>query len=980
MSSATVSNSPEGSRVMKNRYKLATRFRNINIVFIVLILTITIVVCGYLLYNFADSASVDYVRFYTLDSVDIFSSHLSRELLLVEHISQLPELTEWFADEENLERKEAAFREMMSYADSLQIGGLYFGIVGSNNEYSIDSDASFNQLAPFNVLSADNPYDIWFFNAAGSYFDFTLHMDVCKVTNTRRLWINHKVMHEGRTVGVICSALQFDDIFIDLFGHYEGRNVKGFVIDHRGIIQIDSTVPEPVLESDHSGYTSQERHILTINSYDAFIYAINNYQKNPMIFYGRTEPEVIRLPDGDYRYLSIAPVPNTNWLIVTFFSPEALFDVMSILPMVSVVALAFLIFVVVNSILIRRLLFSPLNKLAVSVSTSDRDDSAIYGVDRKDEIGDLARTTQEVWRRLHDMAISLQKTAQIADAANESKSFFLANMSHEIRTPMNSIIGFSELAMDNNLPPKVEDYIENIRENSEYLLQIVNDILDISKIESGKIELENIPFSLSSIVNACRTIILPRAISKGLTMHFYAEPSVGKRLYGDPTRLRQVFINLLSNAVKFTNSGMIKMNAVVKDIGTDNVTMCFEVKDSGIGISPEQIERIFDPFMQAESGTTRKFGGSGLGLTITKNLVALMGGELKIESTPDVGSKFSFEIIFDAVDVDSDSNMSEKIVFDDLEKPEFNAEVLLCEDNLMNQQVISEHLARVGVRTVIAQNGQIGVDMVKNRIESGEKQFEMIFMDMHMPVMDGIEAAEAINELNTGIPIVAMTANIMTSEKDHYERHGMSGYVGKPFKSQELWHCLMSFLEPVSWQSNDESQYRHADNELRQKLINRFFETNNYKFDEIRKALDDEDIELAHRLVHTLKGNAGQLSKTLLQQAAEDVERNLVGGVNKTNQQQLDVLQMELNVVLNELAPMVQIMRSEKKVPDIMSPAAAHELLDQVQKLLEDQDIECLSFVNDIEAIPGSEELIGHIESFDYEPALESLVALRNSL
>jgi signal transduction histidine kinase len=206
----------------------------------------------------------------------------------------------------------------------------------------------------------------------------------------------------------------------------------------------------------------------------------------------------------------------------------------------------------------------------------------------------------------HDMALNLKNAAEKAKAANRSKSAFLANMSHEIRTPMNSIIGFSELAQDDDISLKTRDYLIKIQKNSEWLLQIINDILDISKIESGKMELESIPFDLHEAFAACRTVIMPKAIEKGLAMHFYAEPSVGKRLYGDPTRLRQVLVNLLSNAVKFTNSGMIKMLAAITNVDADRVTMYFEVKDSGIGMTPEQMGRIFDQFTQGESGTTRK--------------------------------------------------------------------------------------------------------------------------------------------------------------------------------------------------------------------------------------------------------------------------------------------------------------------------------------------------------------------------------------
>jgi len=339
-----------------------------------------------------------------------------------------------------------------------------------------------------------------------------------------------------------------------------------------------------------------------------------------------------------------------------------------------------------------------------------------------------------------------------AEIASISKSTFLANMSHEIRTPMNSIIGFSELAMDGKNPPKTKEYLDKIQTNGHWLLQIINDILDISKIESGKMELEKIPFDMHELFTSCRTLIMPKAVEKGILLYFYAEPSMGKRLLGDPTRLRQVFVNLLSNAIKFTKVGTIKLHAAITDMSDKNVTMHFEVKDSGIGMTDEQIERIFDPFMQAESGTTRKYGGTGLGLAITKNIVEMMGGTLLVESAVGVGSKFSFDLTFDTIDITDDELLNKHIVFNDIEKPVFDGEVLLCEDNAMNQQVICEHLARVGIKTVVAENGKIGVDMIRGRLLSGEKQFDLIFMDMHMPVMDGLEAAAKIMSLQQRFP------------------------------------------------------------------------------------------------------------------------------------------------------------------------------------------------------------------------------------
>jgi signal transduction histidine kinase/CheY-like chemotaxis protein len=402
----------------------------------------------------------------------------------------------------------------------------------------------------------------------------------------------------------------------------------------------------------------------------------------------------------------------------------------------------------------------------------------------------------DMTQNIRATAVQLEKALKEAQNADRAKSAFIANMSHEIRTPMNSIMGFAELAFDAEPSAGTREYLSRILENTEGLLQIINDILDISKIESGKLDLEYLPFDLHEVFTRCKTAIMPKALENGVTMHFYAEPSVGKRLLGDATRLRQILINFLANAVKFTNCGAVKLSSAIQKSTKNSVTMLFEIRDSGIGMTPEQIQRVCEPFIQGDSATTRKYGGTGLGIPIAKSLIEMMGGELAVESTPGVGSKFSFALTFDTIDVPADMPSS-KLIINEFEKPAFAGEVLVCEDNAMNQRVISEHLARVGLRAVLAHNGKEGVDLVRKRKENGEKPFDLIFMDIHMPVLDGLEAAPQIVKLGTGTPIVAMTANIMVDDRELYKRNGMPDCVGKPFTSQELWRCLVKYFTPL---------------------------------------------------------------------------------------------------------------------------------------------------------------------------------------
>jgi signal transduction histidine kinase/DNA-binding response OmpR family regulator len=566
-----------------------------------------------------------------------------------------------------------------------------------------------------------------------------------------------------------------------------------------------------------------------------------------------------------------------------------------------------------------------------------------------------------------------------AEYANKTKSTFLANMSHEIRTPMNSIIGFAELAQQSDNPRKVNEYLVNILHSSEWLLKIINDILDISKIESGKIVLERIPFDLHDVLSLCQMIIQPKVDEKGIGLYCYAEPSIYKKLVGDPVRLRQVLVNLLSNAVKFTNAGTVKLLTNVTESDDNKITITFEVKDSGIGMSAEQISRILEPFIQADNSVTRRFGGTGLGLSITKNIIDLMGGTLVIESAPGIGSKFSFSATFDLVDYDTGIIYQDASLFD-IDKPDFIGEVLICEDNNMNQQVICDHLEKVGLKTIIARNGKEGVDIVSERIKNNIKPFDLILMDIHMPVMDGVEASSIINGMGIKSPIVALTANIMHQDIELYKKNGMSECLGKPFTSKELWRCLVKYLPVFNYSSVDRNRQSDEDEEILKKARANFVRNNQDTYAHIVKAAKEGDIKLAHRLSHTLKSNAMQIGKTRLNAAAAALESMFAKGENPLGMEEMTVLETEMESVLDELTPLLAEISAKRKAnmwPAHTEPEKILGLFAELETMLINKNPECEDMIDKILSVPGTEELVYQIDKFNFKQAIMELSLLK---
>ncbi|AYL94730.1 ATP-binding protein [Mucilaginibacter celer] len=402
--------------------------------------------------------------------------------------------------------------------------------------------------------------------------------------------------------------------------------------------------------------------------------------------------------------------------------------------------------------------------------------------DSGDDLIHIISFLQELITKAKALEIELIHSKDLAEKAAMAKSQFLSVMSHEIRTPMNAVIGFTHLLIHQDPRPDQMEFLNFLKFSAENLLVLINDILDFSKIEAGKVEFENVDFSLTDLIKNIRLALLQKANEKNIQIKLMMDQDLPNAIIGDPVRLGQILTNLISNAVKFTHQGKVTITATLAESKKGEATIDFEIADTGIGITPDKIESIFESFTQASSDTTRKYGGSGLGLTITKKLLLLLGSDITVESEYGKGSVFKFNLTFKTSrrQLNRHNDNEEFYALKSLK----GTRLLIAEDNQINVILAKQFMKQWDVECDVAENGEIALTLVQTR------DYDMVLMDLQMPEMDGYQTTRAIRELPgeqyKTLPIIALTASAMLDIQDMAFTVGMNDYVSKPFNPNEL--------------------------------------------------------------------------------------------------------------------------------------------------------------------------------------------------
>ncbi len=782
-----------------SKYTLQLKFSLVQLIAVIFILCILIVLLQHTMRSLASDVSKDYAELYSFKTAASLGPFLMNDLAVMHDVATSEHVRAWFEDDTNMDAKRKVFSETEGYIKRLHNNFIYYGILQSTNEYNLNYSSTWEDFVPGGTLDEGAVEDDWFFKASKIPQAYELNVDTDKILKRTHVWINYKVMSEDgtRCLGIICTGVNFDDILLSAFAKYQVDNIRGIVVDRHGYVQMDSAQGSAELVHESSWHINEILDIPVLHD------AINNHLDTVNGYASTTQsPGIITLPkDSTYSYVGMASIEGTDWTVITFFNATSLFSLRNIATLAWVTLGLFILYVLFVSATIRGFIFRPLARMVSSLKPTDSDenaqhDSVIYGVERRDELGKLATTIQSLRENLDFKNQELVRAADTAQSASEAKTNFLAHMSHEIRTPMNAIIGMSRIGKDAKDLAKIQNCFLKIETASSHLLGIINDVLDMSKIEAQKIDIALHAIDFAQIIQRTAQVVAFRMAEKGQTFKMDMDPAIPTYLLTDSQRIAQVLTNFLSNAEKFTpQQGTITLTTRLVEIDSTHAHVKLTVTDTGIGVVKEQQALLFTPFQQANSDISHQFGGTGLGLAICKQIIELMGGKVFFISEENKGTSVGFTLPCALPDQEMLAHKHAVAEIDSTAPLDLSSKtLLLAEDIEINREIVMTLLEDTGVTFHIAENG---LQALQKFVDNPDI-YDAILMDIRMPEMDGYTATSAIRALDVprakSVPILAMTANAFQEDIDRCLAVGMNAHIAKPIDIKELLATLRKYV------------------------------------------------------------------------------------------------------------------------------------------------------------------------------------------
>jgi len=505
----------------------------------------------------------------------------------------------------------------------------------------------------------------------------------------------------------------------------------------------------------------------------------------------------------------------------------------------------------------------------------------------------------------------LIRAKEAAEEANRFKSLFLAKVTHELRTPMNGILGMTSVLMDTELDEKQKRTLRIVKHSGETLLNIINDILDWSKLETGKLRLDRVSFSLEEVVNNVYDLLYYSAANKGIELKLNLTHDIPQKVLGDPIRLQQVLVNIVSNGIKFTEEGFVEISVIkIKEV-QNKVIIRFDIRDTGVGIPSDKIEKLFKSFSQIDDNLTRKYGGTGLGLYISKEIVDMMGGEIYCESTVGEGSVFHFTIPFEISDGMQEEKTAKAKTISEVSSiySDLSLNLLIIEDSYINQEVIKEALNSTNCRYKVAENGKIGVYYYSN------EKFDAVLLDIQMPEMDGFETIKALLEIEAKnslehTPIIALTAHDDDETIEAIKEAGFDYIITKPIDWENFFEVLIKYSPNITNNTIDVTKLLVSINHnkaLLNKLIKYFIENSPVQINNLEKAILENDLEQVDRISHKLKSEVGNFGAEKAINILSEINRLSRNNTNRNLGKLFRIFREEINKVIQYLERYIEI-------------------------------------------------------------------------